>query len=181
MSKNHTCTNHSTAIDENLPEMKQPIRPFYDSVFSVSKQRSPHMPFTIHIRMKKLGKQKPSDLQPVPFELDEKPGTVRELLTSLTTLGVKQYNARKDEGQILAYLTKEEIADQAVRGKIASGLRGGEDAVEEKALENTIQCFEDGIFRVFAGDTELTALEEAIPWKDDLIFTFIRLTMLSGW
>lgn len=139
------------------------------------------MSYTIYVRMKKLGKQKSADLQPVPFELDEKPQSVRDLLVSLTKLGVRQYNERKDEGQILAYLTKEEIAEQAARGKVSSGLRGGEDAVEDKAVENTIQCFEDGIYRVFAGEKELTDLSEAIPWTEDLIFTFIRLTMLSGW
>lgn len=138
------------------------------------------MAFTIQVRMKKPGKQKSADLHPVPFELDQKPETVRDLLTGLTALGVRQYNARRDVGQILACLTKEEIADQAARGKIASGLRGGQDAVEEKALENAIQCFEDGIFRVFAGEEELTTLEETIPWADGLVFTFIRLTMLSG-
>ena len=138
------------------------------------------MSFTVYVRMKKLGKQKSADLQPVPFVLEEKPETLRELLTALTKLGVRQYNARKDEGQILAWLTKEEIAAQAVRGKIASGLRGGADAVEEQAVENTIQCFEDGIYRVFAGDNELTALSDTIAWTEDLIFTFIRLTMLSG-
>lgn len=53
--------------------------------------------------------------------------------------------------------------------------------MEEKAVENTLQCFEDGIFRVFAGENELTALKETIPWTDDTVFTFIRLTMLSGW
>ena len=139
------------------------------------------MAFTIQVRMKKLGKQKSQDLQPVPFELAQKPETVRELLTSLTALGVKDYNTRKDEGQVLRFLTREEIADQAARGKISLGLRSGEDAVEEKAVENTLQCFEDGIFRVFAGENELTALEETIPWTDDMVFTFIRLTMLSGW
>ena len=138
------------------------------------------MSFTVYVRMKKLGKQKSADLQPVPFVLEEKPETLRELLTALTKLGVSQYNARKDEGQILAWLTKEEIAAQAVRGKIASGLRGGADAVEEQAVENTIRCFEDGIYRVFAGDDELTALSDTIAWTEDLIFTFIRLTMLSG-
>lgn len=139
------------------------------------------MPFTIYVRMKKLGKQRAADLQPVPYELDKRPESVRELLTALTILGVKQYNARKDEGKILAYLTREEIAEQASRGKIAFGLRGGEDASENQAVENTIQCFEDGIYRVFAGETELTALSDAIPWTDDIVFTFIRLTMLSGW
>ena len=85
------------------------------------------MAFTIQVRMKKLGKQKSQDLQPVPFELAQKPETVRELLTSLTALGVKDYNTRKDEGQVLRFLTREEIADQAARGKISPGLRGGED------------------------------------------------------
>lgn len=139
------------------------------------------MSFTIHVKMKKLGKQNRADIAPVPFELDAKPRTVRELLVGLTRLGVRQYNERKDEGQILAYLTQEEIAAQASRGKISSGLRGGADAVEDKAVENTLQCFEDGIYRVFAGEEELAALSDAIPWKDDLVFTFIRLTMLSGW
>ncbi len=138
------------------------------------------MSFTIHVKMKKLGKQNRADTTPIAFELAEKPQTVRELLISLTRLGVRQYNERKDEGQILAYLTKEEIAAQASRGKISSGLRGGADAVEDKAIENTLQCFEDGIYRVFAGEAELTALSDAILWKDDIVFTFIRLTMLSG-
>lgn len=139
------------------------------------------MSFTIYVRMKKLGKQKSADLQPVPFVLDGKPRTARELLVSLTRLGVRQYNERKDEGKILAYLTREEIAGQAARGKVSSGLRGGADAVEDKAVENTIQCFEDGIYRVFAGEQELTALSDVILWTDDMIFTLIRLTMLSGW
>lgn len=139
------------------------------------------MSFTIYVRMKKLGKQKSADLQPVPFVLDGKPRTVRELLVSLTRLGVRQYNERKDEGKILAYLTREEIAGQAARGKVSSGLRGGADAVEDKAVENTIQCFEDGIYRVFAGEQELTALSDVILWTEDMIFTLIRLTMLSGW
>lgn len=139
------------------------------------------MSYTIHVRMKKIGKQKNQTLEPIPFVLDKKPQTVRELLTALTALGVQQYNARKDDGQILAYLTREEITQQATRGKISLGLRGGEDASEDKAIENTIQCFEDGIFRVFAGEEELTALSDMIPWTENLVFTFIRLTMLSGW
>lgn len=139
------------------------------------------MAFTIQVKMKRLGKQNRADITPVAFELDGKPQTVRELLISLTRLGVRQYNERRDEGQILAYLTQEEIAAQASRGKISSGLRGGADAVEDKAVENTLQCFEDGIYRVFADEEELTALSDEIPWKDGIVFTFIRLTMLSGW
>ncbi len=138
------------------------------------------MSFTIYVRMKKPGRQMRKDLSPTSFILDRKPKTTRELLLSLTELGVKDYNARKDTGQILPFLTKEEIADQATRGKVSFGVHGGNEANPEKAAENTIQCFEDGIYRVFAGDEELTELDARIPWKEDLIFTFIRLTMLSG-
>lgn len=139
------------------------------------------MSFTIYVRMKKLGRSKSRDLKPVPFSLNEKPQTVRELLTGLTELLVREYNERKDEGELLSFLTKEEIADQAGRGKISFGLRGGKEADIEKAAENTLQCFEDGIYRVFAGEKEMTALTETISWTNDLVFTFVRLTMLSGW
>lgn len=139
------------------------------------------MAFTIYVKIKKLGRQKGEGLQSVPFALDQKPQTLGELLVSLTELGVKQYNARKDEGQVLSYLTKEEIDTQATRGKISSGLRGGEDADAGQAVENTIQSFEDGIFRVFAGEEELTSLSAPIPWTEDTVFTLVRLTMLSGW
>ena len=159
------------------------------------------MSFTIQVRMKKLGKQRPNTLAPVPFVLEEKPGTVRELISALVSLGVDDYNARKDQGQLVPFLTKEEIADQAGRGKIAFGLQNGEDACKADAIANAIQCFEDGIYRIFveetsSGDapvssgahmpsgvhaTELSVLDEAIPWTEHILFTFIRLTMLSGW
>ena len=129
------------------------------------------MSFTIYVRMKKPGKGMCKELAPTPFEVGQRPETLGELLTALTELGVKDYNARKDEGQILPFLTREEIAGQALSGKVSFGA---------KAVENTLQCFEDGIYRVFAGEEELTELDGEILWKEDLVFTLIRLTMLSG-
>lgn len=145
-----------------------------------------HMGFTIYVRMKRAGKQKREDLVPVSFELEQRPDTVRELLVSLARLSARQYNERRDEGQILGYLTGEEIAGRASAGKVSFGLHGGGAAKPDEAVENVIQCFEDGIFRVFAGEEEFTELGQRIPWRDcsgsgDLVFTFIRLTMLSGW
>ena len=107
------------------------------------------MSFTIHVRMKKPGRQMSKTVSPTPFVLPKKPETLEELL-----LGLK--------------------------GKVSFGVRGGEDADGKAAAENTIQCFEDGIYRVFAGDKELTGLKDRIPWTDGLEFTLIRLTMLSG-
>lgn len=139
------------------------------------------MSFTIDVKMKRIGKQKKEDLRPVPFVLERQPKTVRELLVLLTELLVREYNARKDEGQLVKYLTREEIKEGASAGKVSFGLRGGEDADPEAAVENALQCFADGIYRVFYGETELEGLDEAIRWKEGEVFTFIRLTMLSGW
>ncbi len=83
------------------------------------------MSFTIQVRMKRIGKQKKEDLRPVPFVLERKPETVKELLVLLTRLLVQEYNARKDEGQLVKYLTREEIKEKASAGKVSFGLRGG--------------------------------------------------------
>lgn len=144
------------------------------------------MAFTIYARMKRAGKQKKEELIPVPFELEARPETVGELLTALVRLSVREYNGRKDEGQVLKFLTKEEIAGQASVGKVSFGVHGGAAAHEDEAVENALLCFEDGIYRVFAGAKELTGLEQPVPWDDgegggEPVFTFIRLTMLSGW
>ena len=139
------------------------------------------MSFTIQVRMKRIGKQKKEDLRPVPFVLERKPETVKELLVLLTRLLVQEYNARKDEGQLVKYLTREEIKEKASAGKVSFGLRGGEDGDPEAAAENALQCFADGIYRVFYGEEELEKIDGEIPWKDGEVFTFIRHTMLSGW
>lgn len=144
------------------------------------------MAFTIYARMKRAGKQRKEELIPVPFELEARPETVGELLTALVRLSVREYNGRKDEGQVLKFLTKEEIAGQAPAGKVSFGVHGGAAAHEDEAVENALQYFEDGIYRVFAGAKELTGLEQPVPWDDgegggEPVFTFIRLTMLSGW
>ena len=120
------------------------------------------MPFTIYVKMKKTGKQRKADLQTVTFELEARPQTVRELIVMLTKCSVRDFNERKNSGKLITHLTK--------------------DADPVKAVENAIQCFEDGIYRVFYGTEELTELHQSILWKDaETVFNFIRLTMLTGW
>lgn len=154
--------------------------------------------YTIWVKMRKLGKKNRDSIAPVAYELEQRPSTVRELITELTKKGVEAYNAREDKGQIVSHLTKQEIEAKAETGKIAFGLRGGNAADPDAAVKNALECFEDGIFRIFADDRELTMLEEVIPWRKtacdasrtetlekdgtiaEPIFTFIRLTMLAG-
>ena len=41
-------------------------------------------------------------------------------------------------------------------------------------------AFNDGLFRIFLNDNELSSLEEKIKLQENDKLTFIRLTMLSG-
>ncbi len=138
------------------------------------------MSFTIYVRMKKPGRQR-KEHAPVPFVLERKPGTVQELIEALVISGVQKYNAGNKEDRLLPYLTREQISAGASEGKVSFGAYGGNDAVEAEAVENAIQCFEDGIYRIFAGERELAKLNEAIPWQEETVFTLIPLTMLAGW
>lgn len=137
--------------------------------------------FTVYTRVKKVGKQKKEGLEITSHVLDGKPETLRELITALVETGVRGYNERQDKGQLVSCLTKGEIAQKAETGKISFGLHEGNAAGMGEAVANAIQCFEDGIYRIFAGDEELTELEGQIPWREEIVFTLIRLTMLSGW
>lgn len=139
------------------------------------------MAFTVYVQMKRLGKQKRGGIEKTAFILEQKPETAGELIEGLVRLSVRAYNARKDEGQLLPWLTGEEIAAMASAGKVSFGVRGGGDQDEEKAVANALRCFEDGIYRMFADEEELTGLSQPIPWQEETVFTFIRLTMLSGW
>lgn len=151
------------------------------------------MSYTIYVQMKRLGKQKNAEIHPVPVELEERPKTVRNLLIFLVRAQVRQYQERRERGEILPWLTLEEIDRQAASGKVSFGKHEGNDADEEKAVTNALQCFEDGIYRVFLGKTELTELDgelpmgeehpigEEHPMEEKPVFTFVRLTMLAGW
>ncbi len=137
--------------------------------------------YPIYVQRKRPGRGAEQAIAPETIALPERPDTVRKLIEGLVCQQVKDYNARKDAGQLLSWLTRDQIQEKAQAGKISFGLRGGADAGEEQAVENAIQCFEDGLYHIFAGKTELTELDQRIPWEEEPVFTLVRLTMLSGW
>lgn len=135
--------------------------------------------YTIYVQRKRPGRKE--QLAPEAISLLRRPDTLRELIEALVRQQVEDYNARKDRGQLLGWLTKEEIEEKAQEGRISFGLQNGRDGDAGQAVANAIQCFEDGIYRVFAGKRELTELDGEIPWEPDTVFSIIRLTMLAGW
>ena len=134
----------------------------------------------ILVNMKKLGKRKNSITQ-LPYELEGQPNTVKELIVQMVTVCVKDYNARMESKELLQNLSLADMEEQAEAGKISFGVNYGENRAElEQAVANALQCFEDGIYRIFLGTEQLQKLEDRIVLSEGSELTFVRLTMLAG-
>lgn len=136
---------------------------------------------TICINIRQLGKKR-SIISAVPFVLQEQPNTVRDLIISVVQGCVAAYNERVRKGETgIRPMSEESLADMETIGKLAFGVNyGGKEADEAAAVANALQSFEDGLYRIFLGQRELTALDESLALTDGDELTFIRLTMLSG-
>lgn len=136
---------------------------------------------TILVNIRQLGKKR-SPVLAAPFELPYQPATVRELITALVQVCVAAYNGRVRRGESgLRPMTEDALADMETFGKLAFGVNyGGTEADASVAVANALQSFEDGLYRVFLGQQELTALDEAIALSERDELTLIRLTMLTG-
>lgn len=137
----------------------------------------------IRVNVKHVGKRKRS-VEPRTYRLSSAPSTVRELILAVVEAGVREYNERlerKGAEQLLGCLTRQEIQEKAETGKVSFGALCGERRADvRQAQDNAIQCFEDGIYRIFLDDRPLEGLDEEIGEAGKGIFTFVRLTMLSG-
>ena len=95
-------------------------------------------------------------------------------------MNMKQLGKRRNTVNQVPF-TYAQIDDMAQIGKIAFGIVYGEKAPDVgKSIETAMLGFQDGLFRVFLGETELTELDEKLKLQDGDTVTFIRLTMLAG-
>lgn len=134
----------------------------------------------VYVNLKKIGKLRNS-IEKVTFNLRDDINTVEGLIEDTVKICVAQYNNRKDHSEILENILKSEIDDMASSGKVSFGVNYGEDyANTEKAVKNALQCFEDGIFRVFLNGNNLENLKDTIIINENDELTFVRLTMLAG-
>ena len=134
----------------------------------------------IFLNVKQIGKIK-NKIEKNKYEISEKITTVKELLTEFVTINVNEFNNGFTENDIVPYLTDEKINDLSDTGKISFGVDYNEQKQDlEKAVENALQSYEDGIYRVFINDEEVEGIESEINLKENDELTFVRLTMLAG-
>ncbi len=107
--------------------------------------------------------------------------SVRSLLTDIVKYCVESYNERMENGEILKVFTREQIEDKAQSGKVSFGNIYGENKADlQKATDDALEAFSDGVAVLFADDKKLESLDEKIDLQTIDSFTFIKLTMLAG-
>ena len=134
----------------------------------------------IYLRVKTLGKKK-DILVPTEYVVPEGIVSLRMLLTAIVEREVDFYNQKETDVQMIPFLTQDQLDNQAATGKVSFGrIYSEKKADAPKAVANAIQCWEDGLVRVFQNDTELTTLDDPIEIRENDVFTFLRLTFLAG-
>ncbi|MFD2966348.1 hypothetical protein [Sphingobacterium bambusae] len=130
------------------------------------------------LQLKRLGNKR---VTTVPYQLDLIPETLSELIKACVVAEVTKYNQRREEVQLMAFLSPQQIQEQAEFGKISLGdLENLQSAVVEKALEAALLAHQDGLFVVFIDGIEVKDLQAAIQLRQDTELVFIRLTFLAG-
>ena len=134
----------------------------------------------VFVNVKQIGKKK-NKIDRKEYEISGEIKTVKELLTEFVTINVKKFNEGLIEEDVVPYLTDEKISDLSDAGKISFGVDyNGKKQDLEKAIENALQSYEDGIYRIFVNDEEVGEIESEIELKEKDELTFVRLTMLAG-
>lgn len=147
----------------------------------------------IRINVKGASRKKAAIVQ-MTCDYPDRQMTVEEFLAETVRQNVREYNARKDAVEILRLFSneggqnrplseqfEEHLENSAASGKVAYGdSMDGRKADEEKAVENALQCFDDGMVALFADGVRYTDREEKMALKELSEVTFIRLTFLAG-
>lgn len=134
----------------------------------------------IGVAMKHMGNIR-KKVKEYPIWLDKTPRTFRELIEESVKSCIAAYRERAKGASVPTPLSDEQFAGMEELGKFAFGVQYNENAVEEDtAIQTALEAVEDGLVRVFQGGHELTDLNSEITVGEGEVFTFVRLTLLSG-
>jgi len=160
--------------------MRYPLLLFTAGTLIIFSEEERSLPMKIYVQVKAAGKRRPV-LDRVPYEMPEGISTLRDFLREIVNMEVERYNQKGTDVQVIPFLTKEEVEERAETGKVAFGrIYSEKKADPAKAVENAVQCFEDGLVRVFQNEEEREALDAPMQLQEGDLFTFIRLTFLAG-
>lgn len=115
--------------------------------------------------------------------------TARQLIEAAVAAEVAAFQARAEEASLVRVLTKKSLDADLARGAVRMGgprdeadPAGGEprEIRVADAVAAALLAFEDGLFKVFVGERELTGDGAALPVTDGAALLFLRLVALAG-
>ena len=134
----------------------------------------------ISVNVKGASRKKASIVQLI-YEYPEGPLSVSGFLTETVRICLRQYNEKRDAGEILRLFSMEEMEDMALSGRVSVGdPLDRKKADEKKAVSDALLAFEDGLIALFADGKRYEDKEEIMPLHDGSEVTFVRLTFLAG-
>lgn len=132
----------------------------------------------VFVNIKKAGSRRA--LVKTEYDIPFASGTVKDIFAFFVEKEVEKYNSRNDSAALM-YLTEKDIDAAAQEGKVSFGYAQSErNADLQKAVDNALLCFEDGLVRVLLNEDELEGLETPVNINENDLFTFIRLSFLTG-
>lgn len=139
----------------------------------------------INVTVKQLGKKHPilSD-QKLEIDCIDSNISLEDLLKVIVQQQVEVFNSKSFdlEGEDNTKIPLENYLNILTdTGKAGFGsIYNQKKADLQKAQENAIQAFEDGVFAVFYNNEQLEDLKQIIDLSLQHTFAFIRLTFLAG-
>lgn len=139
----------------------------------------------IKVTVKQLGKKHPVlSEQKIEIAYEGSNISLENLLELIVQQQVDAFNAKSFEleDEDYAKIPQDSYLNILTdTGKVGFGsIYNLKKADVQKAQENAIQAFEDGMFAVFYNDEQLEDLTQTIDLSLQHPFTFIRLTFLAG-
>lgn len=139
----------------------------------------------IKVTVKQLGRKHPVlSEQIIEIDYEDSNISLENLLRLIVQQQVAEFNAQsfeledEDDTKIPTDNYLNILTDT---GKVGFGsIYNLKKADVQKAQDNAIQAFEDGMFAVFYNDEQLENLKQAIDLNLQHPFTFIRLAFLAG-
>ena len=119
-------------------------------------------------------------LEPLRYEIEGRPQSLRELLLAMVKEEVRRYNDAQASDGLLRWLSQGELEDLAGDGKVSFGGAGARPADLRKAEQVMLAAFEDGLFRVLVDGEEVADPEAPLALTESSVVTIIRLSFLAG-
>lgn len=141
----------------------------------------------IFFEQKKPGRTKQT-IEPVAVEIDGCPASVGALIEVTVRSCVAAFNKKAassledpDIGDAGEVLDEQGISNLVETGRVAFGIvYGNRQADADKAVANALQCYEDGMFRMFLNGVPLGDIHSPVEVREGACLSVVRLTLLAG-